>query len=137
MDPVRAAKLDTLFKKTLRSSNPVPSSQKELFIAAICAKGDRVACISEIIRSGNGLASLQVALRYDSNVMFVNNHAVKILDYLRAPEIEEVSSGQYLQKVLMAMVMPPVFWESLCSAYNTKQLSGEGEYVISFTILMS
>ena len=138
MDPVRAAKLDALFKKTLKPNSSLPASQKELFIAAICAQSDRVACISNIIRSDNGLATLQTVLRYDSSAIFVNNHAVKILNYLRAPEIEEVSSGKYLEKVLMAMVTPPIFWESLCSAYSTQQLSGEGEYVpISLTILMS
>ena len=130
MDPVLAGRLDALFKKTLKSSTPIAVSQKERFIEAICAQSDRVACISEILRYDNGLASLQTVLRYDSSALFVNNHAVKILDYLRAPEIEELSSGQYLQKILMALVTPPIFWDTLCSAYRNQQLSGDGEYVI-------
>ena len=128
MDP-RAARLDALFKKTLKSSNLIPPSQKELFIQALCAQ-DRVTCISEIIRCNNGLASLQRVLGYDTSAAFVNMHAVKILDYLRAPEIEALNSGQYLQMILMALVTPPIFWEALCSAYKTQQLSGDGEYVI-------
>jgi hypothetical protein len=128
MDP-RAARLDALFKKMLKSSTPIAPSQKELFIEAICAQ-DRVTCINEIIRCNNGLMSLQTVLRYDTSAPFVNVHAVKILNYLRAPEIEALDSGQYLQKILMALVTPPIFWEALCSAYKTQQLSGDGEYVI-------
>ena len=130
MDPILASRLDALFKKTLKSNTLIAVSQKERFIEAICAQSDRVACISEIILHNNGLASLQAVLRYDSSALFVNNHAVKILEYLRAPEIEELSSGQYLQKILMALVTPPIFWEALCSAYRSRQLSGDGEYVI-------
>lgn len=131
MDPILAGRLDALFKKTLKSSTPIAVSQKERFIEAICAQSDRVACVSEILRYDNGLASLQNVLRYDSSALFVNHHAVKILDYLRAPEVEELSGGQYLQKILMALVTPPIFWETLCSAYRNRQLSGDGEYVVS------
>ena len=130
MDPILAGRLDALFKRTLTSGTPIAVSQKERFIEAICAQSDKVACINEILRYDNGLASLRAALRYDSSALFVNNHAMKILDYLRAPEIEELSSGQYLQKILMALVTPPFFWETVCSAYKNQQLSGDGEYVI-------
>ena len=127
MDAPRKARLEKLFAKTLRDAVPVPVGQKDLFIEAICAEEDPVKCIDRLIGSNNGIPSLAAAVRYDCSDTFAKNQATKLLNYLRMPQIELVSGGQYLQKILVALVSPPIFWETLSSAFNKKLLGEEGE----------
>ncbi|KAF8633815.1 hypothetical protein AX15_001228 [Amanita polypyramis BW_CC] len=134
MDLIRASRLEKLFKKTIKDKVVVPPGQKDLFLEAICAQSDPVACISEVVGSDNGMASLCAAVRYDSSPAFVNNQATKVLQYLRKPEVEHVSNGQYLEKILINLMTPPIFWEALSSAYNSRQLSGDGEICFAWLV---
>ncbi|KAM6493099.1 P-loop containing nucleoside triphosphate hydrolase protein [Amanita muscaria] len=127
MDTTRAGRLEKLFVKILGSSGPVSANQKDLFIDAICAQDDRVSCISRLVASKNGIPSIRAALRYDCSDKFVNNRATDLLKYFMAPEIEGVNGGSYLEKTLVGIVTPPMFWEALRSAFDRKLLGAEAE----------
>ncbi|KAM6493100.1 hypothetical protein JOM56_011234 [Amanita muscaria] len=101
MDNTRAARLEKLFTKILGGSDPVPANQKDLFIDAI-------------------------SLRYDFSDSFVNNRGTNLLKYFMAPEIEG-SDGLYLEKILVGIVTPPIFWRALRSAFDRKSLGAEAE----------
>ncbi|KAF8624034.1 hypothetical protein AX17_007240 [Amanita inopinata Kibby_2008] len=131
----RAKRLEDLYRKVLRDTKPITASQKDLFLEAIYTQEDRVNCISSLVASKNGLASLAVAMRCDLGFTFINNQAEKLLNYLRAREIGEIDSGRYLQKILTAMLLPPVFWSALCSAFKSKSLSTDGEMCFAWLLL--
>ncbi|KAM6493098.1 P-loop containing nucleoside triphosphate hydrolase protein [Amanita muscaria] len=127
MDTTRAGRLEKFLAKILGSSVPVPVNQKDLFIDAICAQDDKVHCINRLVGSKNGIPSIRAALRYDCSDKFVNNRATDLLKYFMAPEIEGVSGGSYLEKILVGIVIPPIFWEALCAAFDRKLLGAEAE----------
>ena len=129
MDSAQQATLEELFKRVLEDTIPISKSEKDIFIDAICANKDPVSCIHLLLGSRNGIPSLCAALRYDSSESFINKQATKLLNYLRTPEIERTDGGQSLQKLLIALVTPPIFWESFCSACNDKSLDADGECV--------
>ncbi|KAK2464129.1 hypothetical protein APHAL10511_003877, partial [Amanita phalloides] len=133
MDPIRAARLEKLFKKVLKDKVPVSASQKDLFLDALCAQ-DPVSCISDLLGHDNGIASLRAAMQYDGRAEFLNNHATKVLEYFRAPAVEQVNGGDYLEKVLVALVMPPIFWQMISSAYDARQLNENAEICFSWLL---
>lgn len=135
IDPVRAAKLNrTLFaivdgKQSLTKQNSV------IFLQAICAQDDRVACISRITTSNNGLTSLQSALRFDFNITFFNGLATDILTYFSAPDLVGVGGGSLLNDVVLAIVEPPVFWSPFKKAFHAGNLQERAQISFSWLLL--
>ncbi|KAM6497858.1 P-loop containing nucleoside triphosphate hydrolase protein [Amanita muscaria] len=127
MDATRAARLEKFLAKILASPGPVSVNQKDLFIDAICAQDDKVSCISRLVASKNGIPSICAALQYDCSDTFANKRATNLLKYFMAPEIEGVSGGSYLEKILVGIVIPPIFWEALRSAFDRQLLGAEAE----------
>ncbi|KAK0214970.1 P-loop containing nucleoside triphosphate hydrolase protein [Armillaria fumosa] len=132
---VRGAKLSKLFSSTLEGRELTKASEGSQFLEALCFQPDPSACIDRIIASKAGLRPLQAAFRFDTSQAFLNGPATDTLLYLQAPEIERISSGQYLTKALQAIVEPPIFWTPFVEAFKAKQLSEEGQKCFAWVLL--
>ncbi|KAK0501721.1 P-loop containing nucleoside triphosphate hydrolase protein [Armillaria luteobubalina] len=131
---VRGAKLSKLFSSTLEGKELTRTSEGIQFLEALCFQPDPTACIDRIIASKAGLRSLQAAFRFDTSLKFLNGPATVTLLYLQAPEIERISSGQYLTKALQAIVEPPIFWTPFVEAFKARQLSDEGQKCFAWVL---
>ncbi|KAK0188469.1 P-loop containing nucleoside triphosphate hydrolase protein [Armillaria mellea] len=132
---VRGAKLSKLFSSTLQGKELTNASQGSLFLEALCLQPDPAACINRIIASKAGLRSVQAAFRFNTTQPFLNSLATDTLRYLQAPEIERISSGEYLTMTLRAIVEPPIFWTKFVEAFQAKQLSEEGQKCFAWVLL--
>ncbi|KAK0489353.1 P-loop containing nucleoside triphosphate hydrolase protein [Armillaria novae-zelandiae] len=132
---VRGAKLSKLFSITLEGKELTKASEGSQFLEALRLQPDPAICIDRIIASKAGLRSLQAAFRFNTSQTFLNDSATLTLLYLQAPEIERISSGQYLTKTLQAIVEPPIFWTPFVEAFKAKQLSEEGQKCFAWVLL--
>jgi hypothetical protein len=94
----------------------------KIFLEAIYNSTDAASCISRIISSDKGLPSLQSAMRYDLTPAFMNNHATKLIGFLQNKELADIGRGVYLQKILLAIVEPPIFWDAYTQALRNGSL---------------
>ncbi|KAK0497757.1 hypothetical protein EDD18DRAFT_1159213 [Armillaria luteobubalina] len=124
----RTARLRRIFDNVLqgRQSLKNPNSS-HLFLQALCLQADPPACIDKILASNVGLSSLRTAFQCNATTTFLNGPATDALLYLQNPDIKTISCGQFLTKILLAIVDPPLFWDALVEAFKAKQLSQKAQ----------
>lgn len=119
----RNSKLRAYFRKVLSGELVRNSREGKLFIESICTQPDPVACIQSLISSAPGIASLQLALNADLTRQSLNERPTALLQYLRAPALKVIGGGQFLQKVVILIVSPPIFWDAFLAAQKAGHLS--------------
>lgn len=134
IDPVRAAKLNRTLFAIVDGKQALTKQNSIIFLQAICAQEDRIACISRITTSPNGLTALQSAFRFDFNITFFNGLATDVLTYFSAPDIANIGGGSLLNDLIFAVVEPPVFWSPFKKAFHNGQLQEHAQ--LSFSWLL-
>src|SRR5205085_2036397 len=125
---LRSARLNRLLDTVLKGKTNLGSStQCKQFIDAICMQPDPPLCIENIISSPHGLSSIQEAIRNDVSVSRLNEHGVNLLLYIQAPAIKTISGGQFLTRILNAIVESASFWTSFTTAFKERKLSEAGQ----------
>src|SRR5205085_10934903 len=133
---VRSGKLRSIFKKIVAGEeNLVHLHQSRLFIQAICDQSEPVRCIENLISSPKGLSALQCALHMDISPAAFKTSAIPIIRYLQAPELKIICAGEFLQRVILHIVDPPVFWNALVSAHKAGRLEETGMRCFSWLLL--
>jgi len=107
---VRTQKLSRVFEGILRGKQPLTRFNSAQFIEAICVQPNPVTCISRLTTSDDGLVSLQKSMHFDLSTTFFNGIATGLLKYLQDPTLKEIGGGEFLNRVLLKIVEPPVFW---------------------------
>jgi hypothetical protein len=117
-DDQRIAKLSLYFNRVVHGQRGLSSSRDgKLFLEALCAQPDPPACAHKLISTPSGLSSLQVSVRFDTSVSFLNNHATPLLRYLQRPDLKSIGSGSVLTRLLLPLVDPPFFWEAFTNSF--------------------
>lgn len=122
---LRASRLNQTLERILRGQQVTPQSNK-LFLEAICAQPDAIACINRIIGSPTGLMSVQSSMRFDTSLTFLNDHATKLIAYIQAPEVKTISGGTFLDQLVSVIVDPPIFWTAFRDAFLAGKLQEDG-----------
>ena len=133
---MRSGRLRSVFKKIVAGEeNLVNLQQSRLFIQAICDQSEPVRCIENLISSPKGLSALQDALHLDISPAAFKTYAFPIIRYLQAPELKRICAGEFLQRIILHIVDPPVFWNALVSAHKAGRLEEAGVQCFSWLLL--
>jgi len=136
VSPARAEKLKKHLTAVLRGNTPLTRSNNSLFLEAICASPDAAHFVHNVVNSEKGLASLTSAMRFDLSIQFHNGSATKLLQYLSSsPEVASIDSGDYLRRVVDAIVDPPFFWKSFSDAFKGSHLQGPAQVCFAWLLL--
>jgi len=135
MDSHNAAKFDKLFRAIIFNKLPLTPQNNPLFLQAIYTSPDPAGRVNSIINSPNGLSSLQSSLRMDMSTTFLNDTAAKVVQAIAAPEVSSIAGGTYVQKVVMAIVDPPIFWGALQRAFQTDELGPRAQNAFAWILL--
>lgn len=130
----RDARYKSFLNSVLYQDRPV-GQQSTLFLDAISAQPDVAGCISGIIASKSGLASIREAIRSDFSIPFFNGHVSTFLRYLQDPTLKTIGGGQYLVKVILAIVDPPIFWSQFVEAFRSVQLDDNTQACFAWLLL--
>ena len=135
MDKLKIAKLSKLFGAIISGKQPLNPQNGPLFLEALYTSPDPAGCVDSIINSQNGLSSLQSSLRMDISPSFLNDTAAKVLQAIAAPEVSMIANGTYVQKVVMAIVEPPIFWGALLRALQAGELGPKAQKAFAWLLL--
>lgn len=130
----RNARLRSLLNAVLRGERQV-GTQGAMFLDAISAHSDPPACVNDIIASDKGLSSLQEAIRSDFSIPFINGSVTSFLHYLQAPALKLIGGGQFLVKILIAIVDPPIFWTQFVEAFRAGHLQEDSQLCFAWLLL--
>jgi hypothetical protein len=130
----RNARLRGFLNAVLHGEKQV-GSQGALFLDAVSAHPDPPACVGNIIANDTGLSSLKQAIHSDFSVSFFNGPITVFLQYLQAPALKTVGSGQYLTRVILTIVDPPIFWLPFVEAFRASQLQENTQLCFAWLLL--
>ena len=135
-DHLRHGRLTRFFGRVLAGEQALRSFRNaKLFTEAICDQPDSVKCVEKLISSPKGLSALQSALRLDVSSEFLNTSATYFLRYIQDPELKVVCRGEFLQKFILTVTDPPIFWDALVNAQRTGCLEDEALQCFSWLLL--
>lgn len=93
------------------------------FLEALCAQDDSITCVERLFAKQPSLDALRLAFRLDTSIEFINQNVAPFLKFISNPAIKQLSSGQFLQDVLVILVDPPTLWNSIIVSHNKGMLS--------------
>jgi hypothetical protein len=131
----RTSKLNKLFGAILYGQQTVTIQNAPLFLEAICAQSDPADCISRLIVSKAGLASVQAAMRSNLSSTFLNGAATALLKYIQAPELATIGRGDFLGQLVLKIVEPPIFWSPFIEAFRAKELQEDAQLCFAWLLL--
>ncbi|KDQ11900.1 hypothetical protein BOTBODRAFT_189574 [Botryobasidium botryosum FD-172 SS1] len=131
----RLARLSKHFDTIIQGRLALTPKNSPLFLEAICAQEDPASCVNKLIASKAGLTSLQAAMRFDLSVAFFNGPATALLQYLRAPDLQSIGGGNFLNEILLKIVEPPIFWTSFIRAFQAGGLQEDAQLCFAWLLL--
>lgn len=102
---------------------------------AICDQEDRPTCVNSIIASDKGLSSVQEAVRTDLSSASLNGPINTFLLYLQEPSLTTIGGGQFLAKIIHAIVDPPFFWSEFVEAFRQGRLQEQSQESFAWLLL--
>jgi len=117
----RTARLTKVFNSILHGKAITPDLGP-IFLEAMCAQPDPVACASRVMANSSGLAALQTAIRYDLSSDFLNTHGNAVLEFLQTPDLKYIDNGHFLNDMIIKIVDPPIFWMAFRGAFLKGEL---------------
>ena len=132
----RTNKLSKLFNDVVTGKAPISPANSKLFLEALRSNPQPTASLHMIDSSPKGKNALQNAVWFTLTVPFINDHVVPVLQYLQEdPNLPQVDSGQLLQRIVLCMVDPPIFWTPFCMAFLQDTLSPAGQEAFAWLLL--
>ena len=133
-DELRAGKLFKFLEAIINGKQPLTSRSSARFFEAICAQLNAATCISMLISSTQGIECVQTAMRFDLTPTFFNGPATDFLKYISSPNLTNIGGGAFLTKIIVAIVEPPIFWSPFTKAFQTGQLSEDGQFAFAWLL---
>ncbi|XDG09157.1 hypothetical protein ABKA04_008772 [Annulohypoxylon sp. FPYF3050] len=122
----RARQLNRIFYSILEGKQTIGKLQEaQRFLEAIVSRADKADCIERLATSKCGQDALHKSLAFGTSVQFLNTSASNFLGFLKDPTLKRVGDGELLNQVLMVMVDPPLFWNTLVEHVRTQQLEAQ------------
>ncbi|KAI6157079.1 P-loop containing nucleoside triphosphate hydrolase protein [Pisolithus tinctorius] len=103
------------------------SNACRLFLEGLCAQADPAKCASDIVANPHGLPAVQQAMRSDLRPNFLNGLASDVLEFLLRAEM----GGDVLNKVIVTIVDPPIFWNEFHRAFENGTLNSRAQHVFA------
>ncbi|KAH7348505.1 NFX1-type zinc finger-containing protein 1 [Rhexocercosporidium sp. MPI-PUGE-AT-0058] len=135
-DDPRVLRLSKFLDDVLYGRRTLNSSREgKLFLDALCVQVDHAKYAHKILNSTSGLVALQASMRFDTSPTFLNDHALRLLNFLQAPELVAIDSGSVLSKLLISIVEPAFFWDAYTKAFAESLLSPDATLAYAWLLL--
>lgn len=125
----RTLGLNKLFSSVVHGNRELKSSADgDRFLEALVAQEDVSKSVEVLIANPAGLGALARAFRFSNSSTFVNGFATAAILYLTDPSLKQLYGGQFLQRIIEAIVNPPSFWNTLVESHHARILTPEASH---------
>ena len=136
MDSSRATKLSRFFNSVIRGERTLKSCKDgELFIESLCGQPDPATGIEKLLSQTQGLFSLQTCMRLDVSPTFLNGKATVLLQYIQDPALKAICGGDFLQRLILPIVEPPIFWNAFVRSHRDGGLTLDAQQCFGWLLL--
>lgn len=111
------------------------ANDAELFFEAARAQSAPSSCMESIVASKHGIEALQIALRVDLSVHFIQKHTLHFISYLADDQLKVLAGGHVLQRALISIANPPTLWNELVGAARNNILDAQGFQIFTWLCL--
>ncbi|KAF2205315.1 P-loop containing nucleoside triphosphate hydrolase protein [Delitschia confertaspora ATCC 74209] len=135
-DTSRAVKLSAYFREIIhgkKSLNTIADSKR--FIEALCAQADVSKCVEGLIASTDGLSSIAKCVRLAPDPSFLAGAGAELILRFSDPSLNQLFQGQFLQRILEAIVVPPSFWNAFVDAHEKCLLTEKADKAFAWLLL--
>src|SRR5690242_3257149 len=130
----RAVGLTKLFNSVIRGNRELKNAADgDRFLEAFCAQEDVSKCVEVLIAAPAGLGAVARAFRFSNSS--INGHAASALLQLSDPSLKALYGGQFLQRIIEAIVDPPSFWHALVDSHDARALTLEASHAFAWLLL--
>ncbi|KAI6102496.1 P-loop containing nucleoside triphosphate hydrolase protein [Pisolithus croceorrhizus] len=129
MSDQRTKQLHKRFNDIIHGNVKLEQRSKDchLFLQGLCEQGDPAKCANDIVANPPGLPAVQQAMRSDLRPNFLNGLASDVLEFLLRAEM----GGDVLNKVIVNIVDPPIFWNEFHRAFENGTLNERAQRVFA------
>jgi hypothetical protein len=132
----RAVGLNKLFNAIIHGHRDLKSSADgDRFLEALCSQEDVSKCVEVVIASSAGLNAVARAFRFSNSPVFVNGPATSFILRLSDPSLKQLYGGQFLNRVVEAIVNPPSFWNTLVQLHDARILTPAASQAFAWLLL--
>ncbi|KAF1998618.1 P-loop containing nucleoside triphosphate hydrolase protein [Amniculicola lignicola CBS 123094] len=132
----RLVGLTKQFNAVIAGKRPLSSlPEGTRFLEALCAQEDVSNCVERVVAAPAGLSAVAKAFRFSETSAFLNGSASPVLLRLSDPSLKQLHAGQFLSRVIEAIVSPPTFWNVFVGAHHGRTLGEEGTYAFAWLLL--
>ncbi|KAH6625605.1 P-loop containing nucleoside triphosphate hydrolase protein [Boeremia exigua] len=132
----RAAGLKKLFHAVIHGTRDLKSAADgDRFLEALCAQDDVSKCVEVLVAAPAGLSATARAFRFSNSTTFINSHATSVLLRLSDPSLKQLYGGEFLQRIIEAIVNPASFWTALVNAHDARALTLDASHAFAWLLL--
>lgn len=134
-DAKRAVRLTKHFNAIIHGNRELSTAADgQRFLEAVCAQKDVTKCVECLIAAPGGLPAVAKSFRFSGDSAFLNGRATSVLRYLSQPSLKQLYNGSSLRQVLVEIVEPPTFWNTLCESHHAKTLTDEATLAFAWLL---
>ncbi len=135
-DSSRATKLSRFFNSVIHGERTLKNVKDgDLFIESLCGQSDPATGIEKVISQSQGLSSIQACMRLDVSARFLNGQATALLQYIQDPTLKAICGGDFLQRLILHIAEPPIFWNAFVRSYREGSLSLDAQQCFGWLLL--
>ncbi|KAF2189155.1 P-loop containing nucleoside triphosphate hydrolase protein [Zopfia rhizophila CBS 207.26] len=132
----RSVRLSKYFNQIIHGKRPFKNTADgNRFLEALCDEKDASKRVESLIASPEGLNAIAKSVRLSLHHSFLNGRGTDLLLYLCDPSLKQLCSGQFLYRVLDAIVEPPSFWNALVGGHNSRILTDRANHAFAWLLL--
>ncbi|XPS80538.1 hypothetical protein M3J07_012514 [Ascochyta lentis] len=132
----RATGLKKLFNAVVHGNRDLKSAADgDRFLEALCAQEDVSKCVEVLVSTPAGLGAVARAFRFSNSSTFINGYATSVILRLSDPSLRQLYGGQFLHRIIEAVVNPPSFWNTLVESHNARTLTSAASHAFAWLLL--
>jgi hypothetical protein len=123
-DSVRARRLTKELHRFLNGSRKIlATADAKLFLEALLIEVNPRRCVETLFSSKARLDPIRESVRADVSRDFIQNHSLRLVEYISDPGVRALADGAFLNDMIMAITYPPTFWNAAVKLCQNNGLS--------------
>ncbi|KAK6508267.1 hypothetical protein TWF506_010363 [Arthrobotrys conoides] len=132
----RLVRQTKLFNATIHGHRELKNAADgNRFLESLCAQEDLTKCVESVVAATGGINAVAKAFRFSRDSVFLNGVAASVLHRLADPSLKQVYAGEFLNRILEAIVEPPTFWNTFVEAHQAQILNDRATHAFAWLLL--